>query len=84
MFQYTHITRGMGLITDRQDSTATSYVITCASPSASSTAAAASTSSISLDNFPYTVDSSDCGLSSAVTIVQGPSTVHFAMAIGDV
>lgn len=73
----------MELSTDHQDSTATSYVVNCASPAASSTAPAASASTTSLDNVTGGGGGNGCGFTEAITVVQGPSTVHYSFSIRD-
>ena len=64
-----------------QDATATTYVVQCANGGAAATtdpAAAASTDIADLD-----IADDECGFPSPVTVVEGPSTVAYALTLDD-
>lgn len=70
--------------TINQDATATTYVIQCASDSAAATTSAASTSAAAAAATGLGDDDSDiCGFPSPITVVEGPSTVAYSIALDD-
>ncbi|KAL2050456.1 hypothetical protein ABVK25_009290 [Lepraria finkii] len=65
------------------DSTATTYVVTCANSAAAKSAAISAVGTAvpsGINNLdPNSFDNSDCGFPSAFRVIEGPSTVHYSI-----